>query len=93
MRKDAIELLDLVVAGGESLGLEFESNRQKLSDRTIVEATATGQRATWSAIGRAFNANRSRPSCVARSGVVGQVPCSPEGGFVKLGVPDRPVAV
>ena len=44
MRKDAIELLDLV-AGGESLGLEFESNRQKLSDRTIVEATATGQRA------------------------------------------------
>jgi len=68
MRKDAIELLDLV-AGGESLGLEFKTDRQKLSDRTIVEATATGQRATWSAIGRAFNANRSRPSCVARSGV------------------------
>src|SRR5665647_1854932 len=39
MRMDATELLDLV-AGGESLGLEFKSDRQKLSDRAIVAATA-----------------------------------------------------
>ena len=36
---DATELLDLV-AGGESLGLEFKSDRLRLSDRAIVEATA-----------------------------------------------------
>lgn len=36
---DATHLLDLA-AGGESLSLEFKSDRQKLSDRAIVEATA-----------------------------------------------------